>query len=375
MLREEALRECDQVVLVVEGGIGRNIMATAVVRNLKQVIGDKDLMVVASCSDVFLRNPHVRRVIPMSVPTYFYEDYIVSSKTLFLKAEPYQTYDYIYRKKHFVECWCDEIGVACDSTKPELYFSDKERRMAQLYLNGFDKKMVMLQHTGGKDPVDKSEKARMIAAAEMYRRGIREEVTQAITDGLLNRGFMVGSVQHENQFCPSMAEKIQFPVRSILALLPHVEGVIAIDSFLMHGAAAVGAPSLVMWGGTNPKVLGYDVHHNVERQACPTPMCHRPNSYLWDVEPNGYMWECPHNDRCMEFDAEDILREFDQMMEVKNAGRDGQERGERFPKTGSLENPEEAGGAGGPSREADDKAAASTRSTGTPGRTDGVEGE
>ena len=105
-----------------------------------------------------------------------------------------------------------------------------------------------------------------------------------------------------------------FPIRSIVALTKYVRGIITIDSFLQHGAAAFKKKSLVLWGGTSPKVLGYDCHTNLTREVCKTPFCHRPNSFLFDFEPTGFMWDCPENDLCMEFPVEQIVEEFEKIL-------------------------------------------------------------
>ena len=121
MNNKKAIKEAKNIILWVTGGVGRNIMATAVVRNIKKAYPNKDLIVIAGCPDIFLRNPNIRRVLRMGQCFYFYEDYILNSKSFVINVEPYQSYDYIYKKKHFVECWCDLIGIPCDNIYPEIF--------------------------------------------------------------------------------------------------------------------------------------------------------------------------------------------------------------------------------------------------------------
>ncbi len=319
---KKSIQEADYLLLIVQGGIGRNIMTTAVVRSIKKAYPEKDIIVLSGSPEVFLKNPHVTRVISLKNPLFIYEDYIKNKKTVVINPEPYQYFDYVYRKKHFVECYCDMIGVPCDGIHPEMFFSDKEKKVAELHLNGFDKEMVLFQHSGGKNPKNKSEKEKIIAGASMYKRDLPKAVTQKIVDGIIARGYMVGSVQAENQFYPSSAEKIMFPIRAILALIPYVKAVIGIDSFLQHGSACFKKKSIVCWGGTNPKVLGYGDNINLTREVCDSPMCHRPNSYLFDLEITGFMWDCPHNDKCMDYKPETILEAFDKL----TGGKCGEQR-------------------------------------------------
>ena len=318
----ENIKKAENVILKVGGGIGRNIVGTVIARNLRKAYPDKRVVALVSCPDVFLKNPNVDRIVNMGQPYYFYEDYMMGGKSVLLDAEPYQHYDYINRTKSLAECWCEMLEIPCDNIKPDIFFSDSELRMAQIYLNKFDREMVLLHHTGGKIPNDKSEKEDITSKAGMYKRSLPHDVTQKITDELINKGFMVGAIQHENQSMPSGAEKINFPLRAIMALIPYVAEVICIDSFIQHACAGLGKKSLVVWGGTNPIVLGYKEHDNMTRKACPNPMCHRPNSYLFDFEPTGFLWDCPHDDACMDYKAEDILKEFD----IMTGGRHGEQR-------------------------------------------------
>ncbi|MFC1709710.1 glycosyltransferase family 9 protein [Candidatus Omnitrophota bacterium] len=325
---KKSLKEAKNILFVVTGGLGRNIMSTAVVRNLKKAYPDKKLIVACGMPDVFLKNPNVYRTYNLSQPVFLYEDFIRNNKTIVIQVEPYQNYDYVYRKRHFVQVWCEMIGIGCDNIYPEIFFTDTEKKMAELYLHKFDKEMVLLQGEGGKPPPNNSEKERIVARSLMYKRSLPTETMQKITDKIIEKGYMVGSVGTENQFYPSMAEKINFSARAIIALIPYVAGVISIDSFLQHGCAIFKKKATVLWGGTDPKVLGYEFHDNLVREVCPTPKCHRPNSYLWDFETTGHPWDCPYDDKCMNFSTEKVMKSFNSL----TGGKDGRKKEERVDK-------------------------------------------
>jgi len=338
LISKKSMQEAEYIVLEVQGGIGKNIMATAVVRNLKKAYPEKKIIVLAGSPDVFLKNPNIKRTYHFAQALYVYEDYFKEAKAVMLSVEPYRHFDYIKKKRHLVECWCEQIDIPCDSVYPEIFLSENEKAMAQLYLEQFDKEMVLFQGEGGKDPKDKTNKEKIIASSSMYKRNLTRKTMDEITAGLIDRGFMVGVVSSPNQYLPSKAERITFSVRAILALIPHVAETICIDSFLLHGTAMFKKKCLSLWGGTNPKCLGYDINVNLTRQVCDNPMCHRPNSFLFDVESTGFPWDCQHNDACMDYKAEEILKAFDEM----TGGRRGQKR-ER-PKIESEPKPKCSGG-------------------------------
>ena len=319
-LSDRCIKDADTILLVVRGGIGKNIMATAVIRNIKKNYPDKELHIIAGCPDIFLRNPNIKRVHRLGQSVYIYDDFIIDKKTIVLDVEPYRHYDYIYRNKHLVECWCQMIGIPCDSVYPEIFLNNSEEEMAKIFINKFKDPMILFQHSGGKNPKDKTKEQALIAKTGMYRRNLSQDLTQKISDKLMDMGYMIGSVQSDNQYLIQGAERICFPIRSIIALIPYVNGIICIDSFLQHAVASFKRKSLVVWGGSNPKVLGYTSNKNIFLKKCPTPMCHRPNSYLFDFEGNGFMWDCPHNDICMDYKLDFILNSFIKLLEENENG-------------------------------------------------------
>lgn len=317
----KSLEDAQNVLLYVMGGLGRNIMATAVVRNLKKAYPDKKLYVIGGNPDVFIKNPNVHRAYGLGNPLYLYEDLIRDSRTAVINVEPYQHYDYIYKRKHFIECWCDMIGIPCDSIQPDLYYAQAEIDLAITFLNSFKKDMVICQFEGGKIPESGSDKDRLIAKNAMYRRSLMPETQKKIVSGLIERGYEVGIVGHENQFHPQPTKPIWYPARAVMALLPHCAQVVTIDSFVQHASAALKKKSLVLWAGTSPDTLGYTMHENMRRDACPTPECHRPNSYLFDIDASGFGWECPFNNACTDqYDAAAVLKRFDEMTGGKSGG-------------------------------------------------------
>lgn len=325
-VQKQNLEEANRIVLVIQGGIGRNIQSTAVIKELKKRYPSKHIAVICGSPELFVKNPHISRIHNLAHPSHFFEDYIKDNLTVVINVEPYQHFDYIYRRRHFINCWLDMLGFEdqeSDIPTPEIFYNQAEIEMAKDYLRKFDRRMVLFQHQGGKIPETQEKKSKLIAKTGMYRRNLPENVAQEVTDKLIEKGYMVGSVGHPNQYLPRGAEQVGFPIRAICALIPFVEAVITIDSFLLHGSACYKGktPTLAIWGGTNPAVLGYPWHKNMTREVCDTPMCHRPNSYLWDFEETGFLWDCPHNDICMNYKASDIIQEFDKMMEAKNGSR------------------------------------------------------
>lgn len=320
----EIKAQVKNIIFVAEGGLGRAIASTAVVKKLKETYPDKNIIVVTGYPDVYLYNPRVKKVFNMNNPLYFYDDYI-NEESYIIKVEPYTEYGYIIEHKHLIRTWCEMLGLDPEGAVPEMYFLDNEIEAGQIYvdkLTGNGKKnFILMQWTGGIPPKSKEKHDVFDAVARMHKRSLPQNVAQKIANKLISRDFVVGCVQHENQPKIEGAELVFFPFRSVIVLLKLCQGFIGVDSFLQHAAAALGIKGVVCWGGTHPQALGYELHRNLTREACDRPFCHRPNSYIFDASPTNTIWNCPHNEKCMQYDADEIVKAYEEVY-AKTAGKE-----------------------------------------------------
>ena len=72
----------------IQGGLGKNIAGTALIRDLKEFYSDRKLIMVVSYPEVFLNNPNIDRVYQIGQAPYFYQDYIEEKDTL-MKSKMY----------------------------------------------------------------------------------------------------------------------------------------------------------------------------------------------------------------------------------------------------------------------------------------------
>ena len=309
------------ICFICDGGIGKNIAGTAVVRAIKKAHPKKNIIVIAGCPEVFMNNPNVKRVFHFGNPVHFYEDWI-NEETQVVKEEPYFHYDYLQKTKHVVECWCEMIGVPFDGPEPEIHFIPSELDAAKIFADeltdGGKSKMVLLQWVGGQIP-DKAgdTKAFKDKLSQMYRRAMPQAQAQAIADYLTKeKKYTVLTIGHPNFPQLEGVKNPNIPIRAIISLLTQCETFVGIDSFIQHAAASkqIQKKGVVVWGGTSKLCLGYDLHENMEINACTTPACHRPNSYLFDLQPNGQIWDCPWGEPCMKRPIADIIKSVESIL-------------------------------------------------------------
>ena len=81
--------------------------------------------------------------------------------------------------------------------------------------------------------------------------------------------------------------------RQALCVLSAVRGIISTEGGLHHGAAALGKPGVVIFGGfTPPEITGYDLHVNL---------------YIDENSPCGSLKACKHCEECMSLITVDMV--------------------------------------------------------------------
>ena len=289
------------VVWHIEGGLGKNVAATALISTIKAKYPDRKLVLVVSYPEVFLNHPDIYRVYRVGMTSYFYDDYIKGKDTIVFRQEPYFQTGHIMREKHLIENWCDLIGIEFSNQTPILFPNMIQRDL--LYAWRRDRP-VMVMHTNGGALDNQS--------LYSWTRDIPYSIAQAIADKYSSKYHIIQVGRDERQ----SVRGVEFVNRlmtnhELFALLVASEKRVLIDSSLQHAAAALKLKSTVLWIGTSPKTFGYDSHVNL--QAAPPPgNVKMVDSYLFDYSFEGIIHECPYNDVSEMFNVKDVFRAIDQ---------------------------------------------------------------
>jgi len=75
-------------VFHIEGGIGKNIAATAVVETYKKSFPKRNIIVVSAWPDVWTRNSNIARFYRIGNTPYFYQDVIKDKDVEIFMKEP-----------------------------------------------------------------------------------------------------------------------------------------------------------------------------------------------------------------------------------------------------------------------------------------------
>jgi len=283
------------LVFHIEGGIGKNIMATAVVKAMKKQHPDREIVVVSPHSGLWMNNPNVYRIYVMGQTPYFYEDFIKDKDTLVMKSDPYLHQDYISKKMHCIEAWCEQSNIKYNGEKPEIILTQQETAEAMGGNMQHGKPVLLIQTNGGGDDQGYSWVRDMphALAVELCKK--------------LEKQYKIFHVKTEKQPGIDGVDWVFSPnVRQVMALIQYSHARVVIDSFLQHAAMAFKKKSTVLWPVDKVSQLGYDFHDNIASSYEPVKT-HMADYYLTEDDIVGQSHMCPFPEGKNIFDLDQII--------------------------------------------------------------------
>lgn len=240
------------IIFSIDGGLGKNIMATAVLKAIKKKYSKANIIVVSGYPDVFINNPNVNRVLNHSQTSGIYAKNIMNKDAKVFVSDPYHTSDYITESAHLLKIWCEMYGLEYNGEMPELFISKAEKEYFEPFYR-LDKPIFAIQPNGG-------------AIGQPLKYSWTRDIPQPIVQELINyfaKDYAVLHIKREDQIVYDNTLQALDSFRSIAVLLSLSEKRLLIDSSAMHIATSLNLPSVVTWVGTSPKVFGYDMHTNI----------------------------------------------------------------------------------------------------------------
>lgn len=286
------------IIWHIQGGLGKNIAATALCNDLKQQYKDRKLIMVVSYPEAFLSNPVVDRVYALGQSPYFYQDYIEGKDIVLFRHEPYNQTAHVTKKQHLIHNWCDLLGIEYKNQQPVLFPNYPQRMTTGIWQRP---KPVMVIQTGG-GPMQGQK------FSYSWTRDMPIEVAQEIINKY-SQQYHIIQVTRPDGYQLQGAERIDGPLSNmeLFSLLVTSQKRVLIDSCLQHAAAALKLQSTVLWVGTSPTVFGYNSHKNIIAKL-PKKANQLIGSYLFDYQFENNMHECPYMDVKDMFNIEEIFK-------------------------------------------------------------------
>ena len=240
------------VIFQCDGGIGKSIMATAILKVIKKQYKKANIIVVTAYPDVFVGNPNVNKVLHQQQAVGFYKNYIHNKDTKVFITDPYTASDFITESNHLLKIWCDMFGLNYNGELPEIFLSKGEKEYFAPFYK-LDKPIMAIQPNGGAvgQPLKYSWTRDLPASV------VNEVVSQFKND------YAILHIKRDDQLTYENTIGALDGWRSIAIMLTLSAKRLLIDSSSMHIATALNLPSVIGWIGTNLKVFGYDMHTNI----------------------------------------------------------------------------------------------------------------
>ncbi len=284
------------IIFQINGGIGKNVMATAVCEGLKKKYPNGNIIVVSGYPEVFVNNPFVSKCFNFHQTTYFYKEYIDGKDFEVFCHDPYLTTSHIKQDTHLIQTWFDLFGIEYKGEQPKIYLTDREIGFYRTKLVS-DKPILVMQTNGG---------AENQALKYSWARDIPYHVGQRVVEEFAPTHNIL-HIRRDDQ--PQYQNTVQFKedFRVIAALLPLAQVKLFMDSFAQHTAYAMGcSKSTVLWIANKLEVFGYSNNDNI----LANPFSVEPdlrNSYLGKFDISGNPLEFPYNNEAEIFDVDKVI--------------------------------------------------------------------
>ena len=286
------------IILSINGGMGKSIFATAVCKAIKKKYPDSKLIVVTGYPDVFLNLPYVDMSFNHGQETYFFEKYVQNQEVIVFANEPYLVTEHIQLKEHIIESWCRLCDVPYNGETPEVYINERE---ILYYSNKYqsDKPIMVIQTNGGGQQEHKYS----------WARDIPSFVVNAVIEQYKYR-YNIYHIRRDDQIAYENTIPVQDNYKAIATLIARSQKRLFMDSFCQHLAAALQKNSSVLWIGNSPKIFGYNIHDNI----LANPETKKPdlrNAFLAKYNIGGAFHEFPYETERQIFNIDNVLASID----------------------------------------------------------------
>jgi len=238
------------VSYIIDGGIGKNIMFTAMINELSK---NEDINIVTAYPDIFYKLKGINKVFehPMMNSKKFIE---CTSKVE--GFDPYKSNILIQPEKHLLEHWCNGYRIDYEKidSRPRISeLSEEVQKEVKKALDNIKGDFIIVQFTGGQSPLGFNPKESKYNQGTMhfqrnYPMPYAHKLVQRIKEKYPDLNIINYSLPNEHDLIPG-TERISIPYIGYKEVIQKAKAYIGIDSSLLHIAASTDTPGIGLWGG------------------------------------------------------------------------------------------------------------------------------
>lgn len=241
------------VIFQIDGGLGKSIMATAMVKVIRKRYKNSHIIVVTAYPDVFLNNPHINECFRIEEMGGAYLKYVKDQDCKIFTEDPYRNTSFLTDKEHLFKTWCKIYGLNYNNEQPQLYLTQPEVDYFKPFYQ-VEKPILAIQPNGGPQ-------------GQGFQYSWTRDIPQPTMNEIIEHykeDYTIVHIKREDQYkYPDTLHALD-GFRSIAILLQLSKKRLLIDSFAQHLAAAMNKKSTICWVTTKPKVFGYKLHDNIQ---------------------------------------------------------------------------------------------------------------
>ncbi|MHA1304776.1 MAG: glycosyltransferase family 9 protein [Candidatus Heimdallarchaeaceae archaeon] len=246
-------------LFVVEGGLGKSIIALSLLKPLKKKY--QKVYVLVAYPDIFQYAGLVDGVFLFG--SHIYNELILQDDVEVLWREPYNNNDFIKKRAHILEAWTNELDLKKEEIDYDFTFDNlpndllKETEKIKNDING---DYLIIQFTGGQSPINPQDKY-----IEVLKRNYPypQELIDKLSEIYSSTTILNFSLPNENNYQKTI--RLEAPYLYYVDLLKEAKAVICIDSSLQHISKVANKQAIVLWGETRPKHFGWKKHINLAK--------------------------------------------------------------------------------------------------------------
>ena len=242
------------IIFQIEGGLGKSILGTAIVKVIRRHYEDANIIVVTHYPEVFLNNPYTYKVYHFNNINGFYLKYIKDYECKIFIEDPYKHSNFLINKSvSILKTWCELFNLNYLGELPQIYITQPEADYFVPYYKT-EKPIFVIQPNGG--PAG-------LGYSYAWTRDIPEPTILDIINHYKNDYAIIHVKREDQKTYPDTFQALD-NYRSIAVLFYLSKKRLLIDSFSQHLAASLNLKSTVCWVATKPEIFGYEMHDNIK---------------------------------------------------------------------------------------------------------------
>ena len=241
-----------KIILSINGGRGKSVMATAVCEAIKKQYPYCTLIVSTGYPDVFSNVHFVDYAFNLNEEAYFYSKYIQDNDYLMFAQEPYLATEHLKSTEHVIETWCKINGIVYNGEKPTININERE---FTFFNNKYpvNKPIMVIQSNGGADNQE---------FKYSWARDIPRNIMESVIEEYKN-DYHIFHIRRNDQIGYENTIQLSDTYKGIASIIARSQKRFFMDSVGQHIAAGLNLKSTVLWIANKPNVFGYEIHDNI----------------------------------------------------------------------------------------------------------------